>query len=102
MQQFITFREKDDNGDLQYYVLQRRHPHIVGLISPSPLFFIVPSCVIGGYNLWVSFSGCLIGNFIPSYMNVEDEISQTIEEMSAWYLENRILADEKKYKKFKA
>lgn len=101
MTPFITFRDKDKKGDLQYYVLQREHPHYVGMISGSPTINFVPASPIPGYNLFVVFSGCLNGNVLPSYTNVVDELTLVMETMCAWYYTDRIIMDKKRYEKFR-
>jgi hypothetical protein len=97
---YITFRDTDKLGELQYYILQRDFPHYVGCISSVPVNWAIIQVGIPGYNLWVVFSGVLQGNFIPSYADVKDELSLVFGAMAQWYLTNRILTDEKKYKKW--
>lgn len=101
MNPFVTFRDKDDKGVLQYYVLQRAFPHFLGVISTNPVATLIQPIPIAGYNMYVAFNGCLRGMVIPSYKEVDKEISETLEAMAIWYLNERILVDEKKYKKFK-
>jgi hypothetical protein len=100
MESYITFRDKDENGDLQYYVLQRAFPHFVGMVSSSPVEGTWQS-PIAGYNLWMIFSGTLRGNLIPNYKNISDEIQEILDRMASWYYSTRIITDQKKYKKFK-
>lgn len=101
MTPFITFREIDADGNLQYYVLQRQYPHFVSVLWGSPKEYLVQPIPISGYNLWLIFSGTIIGNWIPAYPDIEKEIMQTMENMARWYYTERILKDEKRYKKFK-
>jgi hypothetical protein len=96
---FFTCREEDENGKLQYYILQKAFPHYVGLLSEIPIKFKI-STPITAHNLWVVFDGSIRGNFIPSYRGVEDEIAMVINDMSLWFYENRILKEPKKYKKW--
>lgn len=51
--------------------------------------------------MYVNFNGTLRGNLIPSYNDVLKEIDIIMEDMAIWFLNNRILADQKKYSKFK-
>jgi len=97
---FITYREKDDKGVLQYYILQRDFPHLVGVILPN---FTIGNwyAPISGYMLWVNFTGTLRGNQIPSYQDVGKEIQSILDNMSCWFGEQRIAMDEKRFKKFK-
>jgi len=101
MTKYITFREKDDKGELQYYILQRDFPHYVGLISNAPKESVLMQAPIAGHYLWVVFSGTLRGNMIPAYQEIYKEIESVFTNMSEWYYINRIKPNEKKYKKFK-
>jgi hypothetical protein len=101
LKDYITFREEDKKGILQYYILQRKEPHYVGKIVGETNELSLLKVPIAGYRLYVSFSGVLIGNYLPSYKGVEDDVLVEFQKMSAWYLDNRIAKDEKRYKKFK-
>ena len=101
MNPYITFRDKDKNGDLQYYILQRDFPHYVGRIVVSPKQGALINQSIAGYNLWVCFDGTLRGNFIPSYSTVTEEISNVYFNMAAWFYSERIVMDKNRFKKFK-
>lgn len=100
MNTFITFRDKDENGVLQYYILQRDFPHLIGVVWNH---FDIGNwyAPIMGYMLYVNFNGTLRGNVIPSYKDVGEEIQTIMQAMADWYYTNRIMEDEKKYKKFK-
>lgn len=100
MNPFITFRENDENGQLQYYVLQRAFPHFVAMISTVPVTGNWSSPVAGHY-LWVVFKGSLRGNAIPSYNNVSEQIQTVMDNMAAWFHADRIVMDEKRFKRFK-
>lgn len=97
---FITYREKDSSGVLQYYILQKDFPHINGLILNKPCEGNWCSPV-PGYNLWIVFDYTIRGKMIPSYKNIREEISSVLDRMAAWFYAERIMQDEKKYKKFK-
>lgn len=101
MNPFITFRDKDDKGDLCYYILQRAHPHFVGKIVYNPVEGAIANEPIAGYNMWVTFANTLRGNFLPSYKNIQQEISTVMFSMSAWFYAERILMDKDRFKKFK-
>jgi hypothetical protein len=101
MNQYVTFRDKDRDGNLQYYILQRDFPHYVGIVSSTPIAEVLFSAPIPGYRLYVVFSGTLRGNYVPSYTNVMAEIEAVFNAMAAWYFSERILTQEKKYSKFK-
>ncbi len=101
MNPYITYRDTDNENQLRYYILQRQWPHYVGVISERPEADPIAQGTIGGYNLWVLFSGTLRGNFIPAFPDVQKEMSYIYQNMADWYYENRIKPDEKRYKKFK-
>ena len=101
MQRYVTFRDTDNEGELQYYILQRDFPHIVAKITTYPVENKLSYTQITGYYLWITLTGTLRGDFIPNYVNILEEIKFVIEDMSIWYYENRIIPNEKKYKKFK-
>ena len=98
---FITYRETDREGVLQYYILQRDFPHYIGRISPYPIENPICQSPIAGYNLWVCFAGTIRGNIIPSYPSEKQNMIAVFESMATWFYANRIISDEKKYKKYK-
>lgn len=98
---FITYRDTDENGNLQYYVVQKDFPHIQALITAYDKNYIFPSIPISGYSLYVSFDGTLSGKRVPAYREIQHDIVSVMNEMSEWYLNNRILPDKGRYKKFK-
>jgi hypothetical protein len=97
---YITYRE-EDSGELQFFVLQKAHPHYLGKVTASPKQGLIPSVPMAGYSLYIEFCGTLRGRMIPSYKDVVDEINAEMGNMATWYYQNRITADEKRYKKFK-
>lgn len=101
MNPFITFRDKDKNNELQYYILQREFPHFCGLISHYPKEGDLANQSISGYSLWITFSGTIRGQIIPSYTNIAKEINSVFESMASWFYANRILTDKKRFEKFK-
>lgn len=102
MQPFISYREKNEDGLLCFYILQKAFPHYCGLIvAEYPVEGAIINQPIAGYNLWVSFNFTLRGHFIPAYKDVKDEIENVYSNMADWYLVNRIIPNEKLYKKFK-
>lgn len=98
---YITYRDNDENGELQYYILQREFPHYIGLISTYPKDSLIPSIQITNYYLWVIFNGSLRGNLIPGYKSISEDIKFVLNDMATWYYAYRIIPNEKKYKKFK-
>jgi hypothetical protein len=98
---YITFREPDKQGNLQYYILQKQYPFFIGIIAVRPTERII-EVPIAGYNLWVAFDGTLMsGNMIPIERTIVETMQGEYENMAKWYLEHRILKDEKKFAKFK-
>lgn len=101
MTKYVTYRDKDKDDNLQYFVLQKDFPHFVGMVSPIPKIELIPAIAISNYNLWMVFNYTLRGRMIPSYKNIEKEILSVMSDMAEWYYENRILTEPKKFKKFK-
>jgi len=100
MTPYITFRDKDESGELQYYILQRDFPHMIGVLVTYPIKSL--SCQpISGYNLFVKFDGCLRGKMLPDYRNIADEIDTIMQTMAVWFYTERIVMDKKRFKKFK-
>lgn len=97
---YITFREPTQDG-MQYYILQKEFPHYVGIISSHPVNKTLCQIAIPGYNLWVVFCGTIRGNVIPSYNQIQNEIEIVFQNMAQWFLEHRILAEPKKFNKWK-
>lgn len=100
MKPFITFRDNDKEGNLQYYILQRDFPHFIGVISSVPVSGTWQH-PIAGHHLWVVFNGTLRGNSIPNYRDISVEIDVVLSNMAVWFHAERILLDEKRFKKFK-
>jgi hypothetical protein len=101
MNSYITYRDFDVEGELQYFILQREFPHYIGFISTYPKESIVYPIQITGYYLWVAFAGTLRGNLVPNYKSVSEDINLILNDMAVWYYANRIVTNPKKYKKFK-
>lgn len=102
MTRYITFRDVDFNGNLQYCILQRDFPHFIAVTSEIPITHIVEPLPITGYNLFLVFQGTLRGiSTIPAYANIIEEIKVILTDMGRWYYDERILSDPKKYKKWK-
>jgi hypothetical protein len=101
MNPYITYRDIDSNGELGYFILQRDFPHYIGEIITIPKEGIIPPIQITGYYLWVNFSGTLRGNSVPGYRNIGEDIKFVINDMALWYYANRVIPEQKKYKKFK-
>jgi hypothetical protein len=97
---YITYRE-DAEEQPRYYILQKAEPNVIGSLSTIPKSEIVGAIPVTAHNLWVVFAGTLRGNMIPARKGIKEEIESILASMSAWYYENRILKEPKKYIKFK-
>jgi hypothetical protein len=97
----LTYREPDDVGRLCFYILQKKFPHYVGLLVTNPREGALVNSPVPSYNLWITFSGCLNGNFIPGYADVLEEIQDVFNDMAIWYYQNRLLENPKTYSRFK-
>jgi hypothetical protein len=100
MSPFVTFRDNDSKGELQYYILQRDYPHFVGVVTYYPKGGAICEVPVSGHNLFVSFCGTIRGNYAPAYPKVEEEINQVFHAMAQWFYKNRIAVDPKRYKKW--
>lgn len=98
---YITFREPDKDGVLQYYILQKAFPHYVGRVVTYPVEGALANAPVAGYHFYVTFAGTIRGNMIPSFNDVATEIESVYFEMAQWYYTNRIRGNEEKYKKWK-
>lgn len=98
---YITYRETDDVGRLCFYILQKKFPHYTGLLVTNPREGALVNAPIPSYMLWVTFAGCLNGNFVPGYADALEEIEFVFRDMANWYYENRLSDNPKKYSKFK-
>ena len=100
MQPYITYRE-EENGKLQYFILQRAYPHYVGVIAEGPKNVVAQAVPVSSHNLWVCYWGVIQGRLAPSYKDAIREIQVVLEEMALWFYEQRVLKEPSKYKKFK-
>ncbi len=101
MEPYITYRDTDSTGELQYYILQRAFPHYISKIAYKPsdtaLFYIS----VAGHHLYLWFDGTLQGRFMPSYKDAIDEMEVVIRHMAEWFYINRVIPEPNKYKKWK-
>lgn len=98
---YITFREKDEDGNLCYFILQKAFPHFLGKIVTRPIEGALANEPIPGHNLWVTFNSTLRGNMIPNYKNIQEEIAISYHSMACWFHAERIVMDGDRFKKFK-
>lgn len=101
MMPYITYRETNEEGQTLYFILQKDFPHYQCVVSEIPNKVFVDSIAVTDYNLYLVFGGVLRGFMIPSYADVEKQISEVMASMALWFFENRILVNPKKYKKWK-
>jgi len=98
---FITYREDNERGEAQYYILQKAFPNYQARISVNPQEISLCNIPIGGYRLYLIYAGRIDGNFIQSQKDVLSEMDIVFRNMADWYLANRIEVTPKKYLKFK-
>lgn len=98
---YLTFTEPNEEGQTQYFILQKVHPHILAEISEQLSSGLFQSAPINEYNLFINFKGTLRGLMIPAYRKIDEEINSVLHSMADWFYNNRILINEKKYKKWK-
>jgi hypothetical protein len=101
MSPYITYRDTDKSGVLQYFILQRKFPHYQAVILDRPKDGAIVCMPIPGYQLYVTFAGTIQGNYVLSKADLQQELQTVFEQMTDWYYKERILTDQKKYKKFK-
>lgn len=101
MSPYITYREVNEAGELQYYILQKRFPYYVSRISLNPYEGALLKQSVPGYKMYVVLNGTIEGAVVPSYKDTLQEIEHSLFLMAEWFYENRIRPDEKKYKKYK-
>jgi hypothetical protein len=100
MNHFITYREPDQDGELQYFILQKAHPHYVGMVIDNPNFQSIYKVSIPNTTMFVSFFGTIEGRRFPIHSHAEGEINATLVIMAQWYLDNRILKNQQKFRKW--
>lgn len=98
---YITYREPDTNGNLQYHIVKKDFPHWCGVILESIPDHSIANFPIAGYRLYLVFNYTLRGRMIPDYQDVMKEIQSFCEHAATWYLSNRIEGNVGKYRKFK-
>ncbi len=98
---YISFRDNDSKGELQYYILQRDYPHYVARISYKPSTESLMCVPVTDHLLWLIFDGVLAGNYIPAHPSVKQELAEVFFNMATWFYSNRIVGNESKYKKWR-
>lgn len=101
MEPFVTFRDTDSDGKLQYYVLQRKYPNFVGVIMDQPQEDSLACVPISGHHLYMVFGGTIQGMYIPLNKGMLAEITEVFLQMAQWYASHRIMENPERYKKFK-
>lgn len=98
---YITYREPDADGNMLYFILQKDFPHFLCEVSERPIVNFFQPVPINEYNLYIIFNATLRGNVIPSYQQIGEEIKAVMHDMATWFYNERIIPNEKKYKKWK-
>lgn len=102
---FVTFKE----GNV--FILQTRFPNYIGRVCKFSddyglwhyLHLSPPLAYqeILGYRILVAFAGTMEGNRVLAHGEMENEVAKLLEQMAEFYLLKRIMADEKRYLKYK-
>lgn len=101
---FITFQNQGE-----YYILQSKHPNYIGKIlrfeSDKEMEFYnnsdsIYSTTVPGYRIGITFSGALQGNQLLFHPQWRDELRAIFENMAQFYLKDRILVNENKWRKY--
>lgn len=100
MTKYVTFKDTDKSGLLQYYILQRAFPHYVAMVASVPMPEVIMGCPVPGYYLWIVFSGNISGNYMVGHKGELENVKNVILDMVDWFLDNRINTDKKRYKKW--
>lgn len=101
MEPYITFREPDKSGEFQYYILQRSFPHYLAIILHKPKEGAIVCMPVAGHHLYLAFAGTIQGNYLLARNDLQRELQFIFEQMADWFYNKRVLAEPKKYKKFK-
>ncbi len=97
---FITYRETDSSGELQYFICQKVSPHYVGMIIDNPNFESVHKVPIPNTIMYVAYAGIIDGWLYPMHSHAKQEINGILVVMAEWYWTNRISKNQQKYKKW--
>lgn len=100
MSDFITYRELVGD-EMGYFICQKEHPHYLCRISERPIVNFIEPVPVTSYNLFIVFFGCLRGEVIPVYNDIDKEVAEVMFNMGLWFYSERILIEPKKYKKWK-
>ena len=100
MSPYITFKDFDSNGELQYYILQREYPHYCGVVAYLPIADSICQIPVTAHHLYITFAGTIRGNFALAHPQMEKEIYFIFHSMMLWFYQNRIVKDPKRYKKW--
>jgi hypothetical protein len=101
MEPYITYRDFNNKGELEYYILQRKFPHYQGVILEQPKDGAIMTAPVSCHHLYITFAGTIQGNYVLSKAALELELSSVFEDMANWFYSKRVVTDPKRYKKFK-
>jgi hypothetical protein len=87
-------------GELQYFILQREWPHYIGMIIDNPNYKSLVKVPVPNTTLYVSLWGTLQGRLLPANAGMDNGIAATLTNMAVFYYEERIIPNQKKYKKW--
>lgn len=102
---FITFQSEGC-----FYILQTAFPNYIGKIERlgsdnEVLYYGIKEmplgyCQVSGYRIMISFAGSIKGNQLLFYSGWKDELDGVLSAMADFYLKERILVAENKFKKY--
>jgi len=100
MSPYITFKDTNKDGELELFVCQRDFPHFCASLSFTPDLNAICCIPISRYNLWLKDAGTIRGRFYPGYKDLQQQLEAVMIDMAAWFYNNRIAKDQKRYKKW--
>lgn len=100
MSPFITFKDLNEKGELELFVLQREYPNFVGRVTYYPTGKEICQVPITAHNLYMTYYSTLRGNFIPLSNYIDLEMQSVFHAMALWFYSERIMKDPKRYRKW--
>ena len=101
LSRFLTFKE-----DGYVYILQTAFPHYLGKVMRYENDWTMdtaigePRCRIEGYRIIVFFAGALQGPMVWG-ISTPSDLQKLVNRMAGFYFNERICADEKRFRRWK-
>jgi hypothetical protein len=70
------------------------------MIIDNPAYSSLVKVAVPMTTLYICLEGTIRGRLLPSYTGLEEEIKGVLSQAADWFYKNRILENEKKYKKW--